>query len=61
MHLDLTITLGNVLTIVGMVGAVFIAYSKLREQLIAIDTKLAPLWSEFTERRARARRQEDRE
>lgn len=61
MRLDMTITLGNVLQLGGMVLGVFIAYSRLREQLIAIETKLIPLWNEFTERRTIVRRSEDRE
>jgi hypothetical protein len=51
--LDLTITIGNVLTIGATIGAVFIAYAKLRERLVAIETKLEPMWREFERRRGR--------
>jgi hypothetical protein len=61
MRLDLTVTLGNLLTIAVMVGGVFVAYTKLKERLISIETQLRPLWAEFTERRTSARRAEDRE
>lgn len=61
MHWDGTVTAGNVLTVITMVAAVFLAYTRLREQLVSIETKLGPLWSEFTERRTVARRAEDRE
>jgi hypothetical protein len=60
MRLDMAISLGNVLQIAVMVAAIFVAYTKLRERLIAIETQLDPLWSEFTERRKEGRRREDR-
>lgn len=41
--------------------AVGVAYAKLREQLATIDTKLAPLWAEYTDRRKIHRRSEDRD
>lgn len=61
MRLDMTVTLGTVLQIGATVIAVFLAYTRLREQLVSIDTRLTPLWAEFVERRKDARRAEDRE
>jgi hypothetical protein len=61
MHWDGTVTAGNLLTAVSMIAAVFIAYTRLREQLVSIQTKLEPVWAEFIERRTVARRAEDRE
>jgi len=60
MRLDLTVTLGNLLTIAGVALSVFLAYVKLREQLVSIETRLGPLWEEYTRRRY-VRRLEDRE
>jgi hypothetical protein len=50
-RLDMTITLGNVIQIAMSLAAIFLAYGKLRERLVRIETQLQPLWSEF-ERRA---------
>lgn len=61
MRLDMTITLGNVLQLGGFVLGLFIVYVKLREQLVEMNTKLAPLWDEYTNRRKIHRRSEDRE
>jgi hypothetical protein len=61
MRLDMTITIGTLLQIGATVIAVGVAYAKLREQLATIDTKLAPLWDEYTDRRKIHRRSEDRE
>lgn len=58
---DPTITAGNVLTAAMILGGVFVAYVRLREELIEIKTRLQPLWDEFTERRKAARRAEDRQ
>jgi hypothetical protein len=58
---DPTITAGNLLTAVMMLGGVFVAYVGLRERLIAIETRLGPVWTDFIERRSAARRLEDRE
>jgi hypothetical protein len=52
---DPTITAGNLLTAVMMLGGVFVAYVGLRERLIAIETRLGPLWEDFVERRRNAR------
>lgn len=60
MHLDLTVTLGNVLTIAAMVIGGFLSYEKIKERLIAIEVQLKPLWTEYTERRHEQRRSEDR-
>lgn len=61
MHFDGTVTLGNLLSALAMVLAVYGAYSRLRERLITIETRLDPLWAEFTDRRTTTRRAEDRE
>lgn len=59
MHLDMTITLGNVIQIGVIITAVYAAYSKIRERLVRIETRLAPLWREY-ERRQWHRREENR-
>lgn len=51
MHFDSTVTLGNVLSTVAMVGAVVVAYIGLRERMVEIEVKLRPLWAEFERRR----------
>ncbi len=61
MHLDTTITLGNVLTIASSVIGMFLGYTKLRERLVAIETQLGPLWGEYNDRRQMVRRAADRE
>jgi hypothetical protein len=51
MRLDMAvITLGDIMQMGVMLIGVFIAYSKLKEQLAAIETKLAPLWQDYTDR-----------
>lgn len=60
MRLDLTITLGNLLTIGAIVAGGFLSYQKLKERLITIETQLSPLWAEYNERRREQRRAEDR-
>jgi hypothetical protein len=60
MHLDMTVTLGNVLQIVLTIGGLFLAYGKLKERLVAIEVQLKPLWHEYTNRRTIVRRAEDR-
>lgn len=59
--MDLTITLGNILQITATIVAVFMAYVGLRERLVGIETRLNPLWDEYTDRRKAERRREDRE
>jgi len=58
--MGMTITLGDVLQIAATVAAVFLAYAALRERLVKLETRLDPLWSEYTERRSERRREEDR-
>jgi hypothetical protein len=41
------ISLGNVLTILAIVGSVWIAYGRLAERLGALDTKVDAMWSAF--------------
>lgn len=60
MHFDGTVTLGNVIQIVLTVGAVFLAWARIREQLAVITTKIDPIWAEYNRRIAR-RRVADRE
>jgi hypothetical protein len=55
----MTITLGNVIQIGVIITAVYAAYSKIRERLVRIETRLAPLWREY-ERRQWHRREENR-
>lgn len=52
MNWDPTIRLGDILTSSAFVGVGVGAYFRLRERLIAIETKLEPLWEEFAERRS---------
>lgn len=59
MRLDLTITLGNLLTIVGYVVTVLLAWSSIKERLITLDTKMDPLWRDYN-RRHYDRRADDR-
>lgn len=56
MVLDMTVTMGNVLTIATMIGGLFMVYVAIRERLVRIETQLGPLWSEYTERRVGDRR-----
>lgn len=44
MHFDGTITLGNVLTIVGMVVGLLGIYNKIAERLIVLEVKVNDLW-----------------
>lgn len=61
MHLDMTITLGNIVEIGTIAMGIMLAYTKLKERLVAIEVQLKPLWEEFTsERRQYPRRAEDR-
>jgi hypothetical protein len=60
MRLDMTVTFGNVLQIGLTVAAIVVAYYALRERLVRIETQLAPIWSEWIERRKEPRRSEDR-
>lgn len=55
MHLDLTITLGNIISGAGTIAAVVVAYMKIRDRLIVVETRLEPLWSEWVERQSRRR------
>lgn len=50
MHFDLTITLGNILQTVIILLAIAAGYIKLRERLVTIETKIEPLWTEYTAR-----------
>jgi len=61
MHLDMTVTLGNVIQTAVIVSGLFLAYTRLRERLVRIETRLGPLWREYTGRRGYIRRGEDRE
>jgi len=61
MRLDMVITFGNVLQMGLTLLAVVAAYYGLRERMIAIETRLAPLWQEYTDRRTTVRRAEDRD
>jgi hypothetical protein len=58
---DPTISAGNLLTAVMMLGGVLLTYVKLREELVEIKTRLQPLWDEYTERRKVQRRAADRQ
>ena len=61
MQLDTTITLGSVIQIATTLGGLFVAYAKLRERLVAMETRLDPLWSDFVRRRTAHARGEDEE
>jgi hypothetical protein len=41
-------------------GGLIVMYISLRERLVRLETRLDPLWKEFTERRQTSRRAEDR-
>jgi hypothetical protein len=60
MHLEMTIRIGDILQIGATVAVVLGAYVKLREQMVTLQTQIAPLWKEFTDRRVYTRREEDR-
>jgi hypothetical protein len=60
LHWDPTISAGNIVSALIIVGGVFLAYVRLREELTEIKTQLKPLWDEYTDRRAVVRRAEDR-
>jgi len=49
--LDMTVTLGNVIQTVVVLGGLLGLYIKLRERLREIEVKLAPLWDAFIRRR----------
>lgn len=51
MTLDLTMTLGNVIQTALVLGGLLAVYIKIRERLVAVETKLDPLWKEFERRR----------
>jgi hypothetical protein len=51
MHMDMTVTLGNVLTIATIVGGLFVAYGKIKERLVAIETQLPLMWRAIERRR----------
>lgn len=44
---DNSVSLGNLLTIVALVVSVLGATVDIRERLVAIEQKVAPLWSAF--------------
>jgi hypothetical protein len=48
--MDMTVTLGNVIQTVVVLGGLFVSYVKQREQLAAIETKLNPLWDWWNRR-----------
>jgi len=60
MRLDMVITFGNVLEIAAILIGTLAAYAKLKERLVSIETRLEPLWDEFTDRRHGPRRVADR-
>lgn len=49
--MQMTVTLGDVMQIVGTLGAIFLAYQGIRDRLTRIETRLDPLWREFIGRR----------
>jgi uncharacterized protein YhdP len=51
--LDMSVSIGNVLSAATTVVAIVAAYIKVRERLAAIETMLGPLWREFERRRVR--------
>jgi hypothetical protein len=53
--MDMKVTLGNVIQIVVILGALFISHVKQREQLAAIETKLNPLWQWWNDARGAER------
>jgi hypothetical protein len=61
MRLDMAISLGNVIQIAVIVVGIFMAYTKLKERLVSIETQLEPLWNEYTDRRHGNRRVVDRD
>jgi hypothetical protein len=57
---DPTISAGTVLQGAMTLGGLIVMYISLRERLVRLETRLDPLWKEFTERRQTSRRAEDR-
>jgi hypothetical protein len=55
MTFDASINLGTVVQTVTGVVVVVGAYFKIRERLVAIETKLGPMWSWWSEHRVRER------
>lgn len=53
MRFDLTITLGNIVQLATILGALFVGYGKIRDRLVRIETQVEPLWGQFVERRRR--------
>lgn len=51
MHLDLTVTLGNIISGAMCVAAVLGAHMRTRDRMVRIETLLEPLWKEFERRR----------
>lgn len=49
MQLDLTISLGNIVSLVGSLGGVLAAYLKIRDRLKTIEVQMEPLWKAFLE------------
>lgn len=60
MRLDMTMTLGNVIQIVVMVGALFMVYTAIRERLVRIETQIGPLVEWWNHRAARRHDDDER-
>jgi hypothetical protein len=58
---DPTISAGNIISAVMMLGGVLVAYVSLRERLIRLETQLKPVWDEYTARGRPMRRSGDYE
>ena len=50
MHFDSTITLGNLLSMAGYVGAILAVYTKIIERLARLETKVDALWDREMQR-----------
>lgn len=59
MTFSLDIRLGDVLTLVILLGTVVGLYTKIRDRLTRIETRLQPLWNNYTDERRRAERRHD--
>jgi len=57
---DATIRAGDIVAAGTFALAVLAAYARIRERLVALEIQLAPLWTEYNDRRTTVRRAVDR-
>lgn len=49
--LDMTVTLGNVLTTVLILGGLLAVYLKMRDRLVELGVKVDTLWNQYERRK----------